>query len=78
MLIPPPSNLCYPARQPSAHLQRTSDASPMHLQCIYIFSKEKIALSASVISVADVNADGSITAQDASLILQKVAGKVDW
>jgi len=50
----------------------------MHLQCIYIFSKEKIALSASVISVADVNADGSITAQDASLILQYVAGKVDW
>ncbi len=50
----------------------------MHLQCIYIFSKGKIALSASVISVADVNADGSITAQDASLILQYVAGKVDW
>ncbi len=26
----------------------------------------------------DVNDDGDVTAQDASLILQKVAGKIDW
>ena len=38
----------------------------------------KISFTADQIQAADVNHDGDITAQDASLILQYVAGKISW